>query len=209
MEPYSGIREECARYAAELTVGPLSPEERERLLFVRRTSAYPRPGPERERWNRLLCRFHALFPNTYESEMWHEAGHAVVAHVLGCGVERIARSAENVPGFEPKPRPQGWRDRDEATIAVAGWLAEARYVAPALTEPTDEVARFVRGLTLFGEPLSTEDRLQLVLRAEHRATAILAEHWDAVERIGIRGMAGLPIEHDELLTLLEPAPVPD
>jgi hypothetical protein len=197
MEPHSGIREACEPYAAELTAGPISPQEYQHVLRVRRTGETQPVRP----WVPLLCRFHALHPNTTEREMWHEAGHAVVAHFLGRGVERIARSDENVPGTKAQDCPAWWRFTDEATVQVAGWLAEYRYSFPTLTDPTDEFGELVRGLPML---MSTRERLQLALWAENRATGILTEHWDAVERVADRAMAGLPIEHDELFDLLEP-----
>jgi hypothetical protein len=124
MEPITDIERECRQIEADITAGPISPEEYERLLFVRKSGAYPPLGVEYDEWKRLVCRFHRAFPNTTRRAMWHEAGHIVVAHRLGCVVHRIQRDHEGTPSAVIE-RPDAWEDIDEATVTVAGWIADA------------------------------------------------------------------------------------
>lgn len=201
------MERECGRIEADLTAGPFSPEEYERLLFVRKSSAYPVPA-EWDQWKRLVCRFYRLFPNTAKRAMWHEAGHIVVAHCLGWTVHRIQRDREGTPGAVIH-MPDGWGDLDHATVSVAGWLAEAMMAYPELTDPTDEVAQHARQFrTPEGEKMPAPERIKYVEIAERRAEEILEAHWDTVERVAALAMAGLPVERDALLAAMADRPEP-
>lgn len=202
MEPEANIEEACRQIESDLTAGPISLEEYKRLMVVRKSGAYP--GPDIfDQWKLLLCRFVALFPNTTEREMWHEAGHAVVGHYLGCQVKRIRRDPDGTPGAVIK-RPEVWDyGLDEATATVAGWMAEAMAVYPELADPTDEVAQLAKGFrTPSGEKVPVPERIKHVEIAERRAEEILEAHWDAVERIATRATKYLPVEKGELRQLL-------
>jgi hypothetical protein len=193
------MERECGRIETDLTAGPISTEEYKRLLYVRR-SGEPQPSTP---WIPLLCRFHRHFPNTIEREMWHEAGHAVVAYYLGCQVKRIRRDHDGTPGAVIKRR-DGWEGIDEGTLTVAGWLAEAMKAYPELTDPTDEVAQHAMTFrTPEGEKMPPHERIKYIQIAEQHAQVILKAHWDAVERIATRAMKYLPVEKGELRRLLE------
>jgi hypothetical protein len=194
---------ECGLIGAELTAGPFSREEYERVMFVRRSGAYPPLGAEYDAWKRLVCRFHRLFPNTVVRAMWHEAGHAVVAHRLGWTVHRIQRDHEGTPGAVIQS-PDGWDDLDHAIVTVAGWIAEAMAACPELTDPTHEVAILARDFrTPTGERLPPRERIKFVEIAEDRAREMLECDWYAVERVAMLALAALPVERDALLKAID------
>jgi hypothetical protein len=205
MEAETGIEAECWQFEADLTAGPISPEEYRRLLLVRKSGAYPPLGAEYDQWKRLVCRFHRAFPNTTERAMWHEAGHTIVAHRLGCVVHRIQRDDEGTPGAVIE-RPDAWEAIDEATVTVAGWIAEAMASYPELTDPTHEVANLAIDFrTSRGERLPPWERIKFVEVAEERAKEMLDADWSAVERVATLAMAALPVEREALVEAIKQA----
>lgn len=57
---------------------------------------------------------------------YHEAGHAVMAHILGVGIKTVRIEPENHDGqTEVIQSPQHWRDH--VTLLLAGGRAEFRY----------------------------------------------------------------------------------
>ena len=203
MDAITDFERECRQIEADLTAGPISREEYERLLFVRKSGAYPPPGAEYDEWRRLVCRFQRAFPTTTKRDMWHEAGHIVVAHRLGCFVDRIRRDNDGTPQAVIQ-RPEVWEGIDEGTLTVAGWIAEAEMSYPELTDPTHEVAIHARDFrTPTGERLPPWERVKFIEIAEGRALELLEADWSAVERVANLALAGLPVVRDALVEAID------
>lgn len=119
---------------------------------------------------------------------YHEAGHAVVALILGRPVERVSvlpdrelaghcRFGKSV--FRPS---EDWLER-EMLIALGGIAAEARYTGNYAWEGAARDQRYVESLAEQRAGARRAERLQrrLLAKAEH----LLAQegHWRAVELI--------------------------
>jgi hypothetical protein len=127
----------------------------------------------------------------------------VVAHRLGCVIHRIQRDDEGTPGAVIQ-RPDAWEEIDEATVTVAGWIAEAMESYSELADPTHEVAILANDFrTPTGERLPPWERIKFIEIAEDRAREMLDADWQAVERVATLAMAALPVERDALVEAIE------
>jgi hypothetical protein len=202
------FEEECRAYRDRITLGLISREEFEHIMYVRKAGDYPpRRTAEWERWATLICRFHALFPDTLDRDAWHEAGHIVVGHKLGWTVQRIERNA----GGWPQARVEAPCEGPELPGLQVGMMTIAGFVAEAMsrpegemTDPTHEVAEHaIEFRSEDGDTLSSEDRIKYIKIAQSRACDILAANWDVVERVAALEVASLPVEREALLEALE------
>ena len=129
----------------------------------------------------------------------HEAGHAVVAFVLGRPVHEVSiRPRGRFAGIckfqKGKGRPTEDHIDREMQISLAGVAAEIRHLgkADAQGAQTD----LLRSLTLAEERSGSRDRAERLVRRTIDRTLHLLEqpgHWDAVEAI----LAGL-LAHETL-----------
>jgi hypothetical protein len=203
------FEEECRAYQDRITAGPISCEEYERIMYVRKSGDYPPRGSAAwDRWATLLCRFHALFPNTLDREAWHEAGHIVVGHKLGWTVQRIERNA----GGWPQARVDAPCEDPELPGLHVGMMTTAGFVAEAMsrpegemTDPTHEIPEFaVDFRSADGDILSPEDRIKYTEEIpQAEVEDIIEENWTALERVALLALAGLPVEREALLEALE------
>jgi hypothetical protein len=119
---------------------------------------------------------------------YHEAGHAVVALVLGRPVHRVSvlpnrdrlGQCEFGKGvFRPS---EDWVER-EAMISLAGLAAEARHTGTYGWEEADRDLRFVRKLVLQRSSERAAERLERRLLAKVENLLADEGHWRAVELI--------------------------
>ncbi|MGH7224655.1 MAG: hypothetical protein ACRELF_15640, partial [Gemmataceae bacterium] len=123
-----------------------------------------------------------------EATAYHEAGHAVIALILGRPVQRVSvlpdgRFAGHCQFGKSVFRPsEDWLER-EILIALGGIAAEARYTGDYAWEGAARDQRYVQELAVQRAGERRAERLQrrLLAKAEH----LLAEegHWRAVELI--------------------------
>jgi hypothetical protein len=110
-------------------------------------------------------------------DAFHEAGHAVIAHVLNVPVKRVTLKAVTSPLKRVTAR-RRWK---RAVIAFAGPVAEDRFQRyppaehPALwSSAWDGDARnAARYLGADGD----------IVAAHREAVRLVREHWDAIERV--------------------------
>jgi hypothetical protein len=123
-----------------------------------------------------------------EATAYHEAGHAVIALILGRPVhgvsilpdrERLGLCAFGKAAVRPS---EDWIER-EMLIALGGLAAEARHTDNYAWDEADRDLQYVRDLAVQRAGPRRAERLErrLLSKAEH----LLAKegHWKAVERI--------------------------
>jgi len=157
------------------------------------------------------------------SGAFHEAGHAVVAHVLRCrvvainltddGAQVLWRPRLNVArDFQMRWGPDGvemvlgspaQRARVELAVGIAGELAQQMYDGifgvPFVMNAVDD-AIFEEALdTLGGSPRARRHHEGVAI---NRAARILRRHWGRVERIAAAIHAQRSLDQDELRSLL-------
>lgn len=140
-----------------------------------------------------------------EATAFHEAGHAVVAMILGRPVEEVSiladRECLGVCRFgKNRYRPsEDWLER-EILIALGGIAAEARHTGNYAWDAAARDQRYVRELTVQRAGEARADRLQkrLLAKAEH----LLAQepHWQAVtliakELLRLGAISGRAVRH--------------
>jgi ATP-dependent Zn protease len=123
-----------------------------------------------------------------ESTAYHEAGHAVVALILGRPVHHVSilanREVLGVCKFQKGTlRPsEDWLER-EVLIALGGMAAEARFTGDYNLDGAGRDRQYVRRLAIqrAGERQAERLERRLLAKAEH----LLADegHWRAVELI--------------------------
>jgi ATP-dependent Zn protease len=124
-----------------------------------------------------------------ELTAYHEAGHAVIALVLGRPIHRVTILADKdqlgscafgKPVFRPS---EDWLER-EALIALAGLAAEARFSGVYELQGAARDRRYVSTLALqrTGDERKAE-RLERRLLAKTENLLAQEENWSAVERI--------------------------
>src|SRR5688572_20133984 len=123
-----------------------------------------------------------------EATAYHEAGHAVVALILGRPVDEVSvlprRDFLGVCKFgKARLRPsEDWLER-EMLIALGGIAAEARHTGNYAWDAADRDYQYVRDLAVERAGERRAERLQrrLLAKVEH----LLAQepHWRAVELI--------------------------
>jgi ATP-dependent Zn protease len=124
-------------------------------------------------------------PTCDEATAYHEAGHAVVALILGRPVDEVrvlpSRDFLGVCKFgKARMRPsEDWLER-EMLIALGGIAAEARHTGNYAWDAASRDQQYVRGLAVERAGERRAERLQrrLLAQAEH----LLAQepHWQAV-----------------------------
>jgi hypothetical protein len=194
----------------DVPCGPISPEEQERIRYVRKSLDYgPDGSEERERWGTLYDRFYALFPTTLERLAWHEAGHATVAHRLGGTVWSIDVDAADdgfvthVVEFEP---PFVTLDR-WAIATTAGYVAEGLAFGPTDPHEASEIyIKYCETVIEMGLKPSRSKAIEFIETAESVAVAILQQHWYEVSYIARRMMFSCPVGRDFLLSALAGVP---
>lgn len=127
-------------------------------------------------------------PTYNEATAYHEAGHAVLALILGRPVERVSilpdsRFAGHCQFGKGVIRPtEDWLER-EMLIALGGIAAEARHTGDYAWQGAARDQRYVEELAVQRAGARRAERLQrrLLAKAEH----LLAQqgHWRAVELI--------------------------
>jgi hypothetical protein len=127
-------------------------------------------------------------PTYNEATAYHEAGHAVLALILGRPVERVSilpdrRFAGHCQFGKGVFRPtEDWLER-EMLIALGGIAAEARHTGDYAWQGAARDQRYVEELAVQRAGARRAERLQrrLLAKAEH----LLAQqgHWRAVELI--------------------------
>lgn len=197
----------------EVLEDPITDDEYEHMLRVRKSNDYPRrPSPEWDDWSVLTCRYLYQFPFNLEHEMWHEAAHIVVGHRLGWTVQCIDRrpAPDHTPiAIVPPPcEPPELRVLDYSTVAVAGYLSEDKAFGKAMpsTDHINVAHQFKAAEVRVGKSPTSETTLTHVLEAEVRAQAILNDHWRAVQRIAELALQELPVRRDALLRELHDVP---
>ena len=140
-----------------------------------------------------------------EATAYHEAGHAVVAMILGRPVDEVTilanREFLGVCRFgKNRYRPsEDWIER-EILIALGGIAAEARYTGNYAWDAAARDQRYVRELTIQRAGETRAERLQkrLLAKAEH----LLAQepHWRAVvliaqELLRLGAVSGRAVRH--------------
>lgn len=187
--------------------GPFSPAEYGLLVCRRKTGLRSDDQAERDWFEALTRRYHALFPSNLERISWHEAGHAMVAHRLGWWVDHIERFPHHEGKAAMAPPPEGspyWpqgretRLRDWATVKVAGYMAENRVAAnvdPAEASPVAYRLEELKGYT-------PAQCLTYVEEVEGRALRILVADWAAVGLLADALKASAVVERDALASIL-------
>ena len=121
-----------------------------------------------------------------EATAYHEAGHAVIALVLGRAVERVTvipdqRRAGVCEFHKGTVRPtKDWLER-EMLIALGGIAAEARHTGVYAWAGARRDEQYVRSLAVQRAGERRADRLQRRLLAKVEHLLAQAEHWRAVE----------------------------
>jgi hypothetical protein len=192
----------------EIVEGPFSPEEYALLVHWRRTNFRPSTPAEDAQFEMLTIRYHTQLARD-ENEAWHEAGHAVVGHVLGCPAVFIHRQSDGTPrtlhegisSTAPRTRIEAdflAQDRNWALIQVAGYLAERRATGH---DDAGEASEFVIRAEHFLGYESAQQRAYLE-RIEPEASTILDTNWDAVERVAALLREKMQRRGDEVLAAI-------
>jgi ATP-dependent Zn protease len=127
-------------------------------------------------------------PTAADAVAYHEAGHAVLALLLGRPVQEVSilpdrealgRCAYGKAVFRPS---EDWLER-EILIALGGIAAEARHTGAYAWDGAGRDQQFVRGLAVQRVGVKKAERYErrLLAKAEHLLAR--AGTWQAVERI--------------------------
>lgn len=139
------------------------------------------------------------------STAYHEAGHAVVAWVLGLSIEGIAIG---IDGDETKghARIQIEQDHlsqlDQLAICLAGIEAQEAFQC-ALTHDFAWVSDFSKADEIIGEDAPEEQRQQMIESGHRRARELIVLHEAKVVRLATRLVACGVIELHELNDLVK------
>jgi Peptidase family M41 len=120
-----------------------------------------------------------------EATAYHEAGHAVVALILGRPVDEVSvlanRDAIGVCKFgKARMRPsEDWQER-EMLIALGGIAAEARHTGNYAWDAAGRDQQYVRGLAIERAGKRRAERLQRRLLAKVEHLLAHEPHWRAV-----------------------------
>jgi ATP-dependent Zn protease len=123
-----------------------------------------------------------------EATAYHEAGHAVVALVLGRPVQRVSIMPDRETAgqcefgksvFRPS---EDWLER-EILISLGGIAAEARHTGDYAWDGAARDEQYVRRLAVQRAGERQAARLQRRLLAKAENLLSKAGHWQAVERI--------------------------
>jgi ATP-dependent Zn protease len=118
---------------------------------------------------------------------YHEAGHAVVACILGIAVERVTIEEDQRLGFtgrtfrkilktDASPRVIVRRRRNDLAVHVAGPIAELRFNPNANREAFSHDYTEAERLAFGNKQFEIQD-------AERRADDLLCRHWPLVEHV--------------------------
>jgi ATP-dependent Zn protease len=149
--------------------------------------------------------------DTLRARAYHEAGHLVVAYLLGRPFERATIRADPdgalvgychhaalpaafaTEGLRPDPDPEANEQLIQScvTTALAGGIAEEIVTGGASTWGTDADRHGAVNLAVYEVG---EEQLEAYLaEARHRAAGLLKQHWSTVE-----ALASALLEHREL-----------
>ncbi len=139
----------------------------------------------------------------------HEAGHAVMAHLLGMVPSHLVIHGDGEEGAgschtqDFLPRESAARDlEDRVDVALAGLAAEVIAAGEgAWDEDSRDLDRAVA--LLMGHVEDCEGVVRELEASRRRTTRILGEHWELVERLAAALESAGRLGREEILEILE------
>ena len=128
-----------------------------------------------------------------EFDVFHEAGHAVIAHILGVPISRVT-----LHGLSTRSRPQD--QANQAIVAYAGPIAEDRHRRYSVEQHrqmwagAEWRADLVNAVRYLGDG---DPKLALA-----QARQLVNEHWPSIELLAAALLARETLTGDEIAALL-------
>ncbi len=144
-----------------------------------------------------------------EATAWHEAGHAVAAHVLGADVTHVSLVPDpedhSIGHTRYRPRRHAAQHQDACLITLAGPLAQGLTVW-GVPEETLELHRRECHEFLLGDVLglSAASRLAYLKFVEVAAADVVHRHWSAITRVAEALLRDDALTGDAIRALVAP-----